>query len=130
MRIRKYKPEDAAAIDEIYERCHLGTFSRPDLSLVIGAAVVENEDGKIIGFGCLEIILEATMIMDTDIAVKERIDALRALIETGQFAALSKKFERFYVFPSDLHFAEILRKHFKFNNCAPIMCCELGDKNG
>jgi hypothetical protein len=124
MNIRKYRPEDAGKVDEIYDRCWLGTFGRPNLSHVLSAAVIE-DDGKVIAFGCLELMVEAVMIVDTDAPVDKRVEALTQLIETAKFVARDKTFERFYVFPSDSHFLGILMKHFEFKNSSPILSCEL-----
>ena len=124
MIIRKYKPEDAAAVDEIYERCHKGTFGRPNLSHVLSAAVIEDE-GKVIGFGCIEIIAEAVMVLDTDRSVQDRAEMLEQLIEAAKFIARDRTFERFYMFPSDEKFKDILINHFQMNTCSPILSCEL-----
>ena len=105
MIIRKYTKEDAAAVDEIYDNWHRGTFSRPNLSHVLSAAVIEDNDGKIVGFGCLEAILEAVMIIDGSLSMKDRGEVLRQLIDAAKFITDKNGFDRFYIFPSDEHFA-------------------------
>jgi hypothetical protein len=124
MIIRKYKPEDAPVVDEIYERCHKGTFGRPNLSHVLSAAVIEDE-GKVIGFGCIEIIAEAVMILDTDRSVQDRAEMLDQLLNVAKFIARERTFERFYMFPSDEKFIDILVNHFDMTKCSPILSCEL-----
>lgn len=122
--IRKYTPFDAAAIDEIYERCHKGTFGRPDLKHVVSGAVVEI-DNKIVGYGAIEIIAEGMMILDTDRSNRERVAILNELIASAMFIANHKDFKRFYIFPSDSSFMNILIKHYNFEKCSPILVCEL-----
>ena len=124
MIIRKYTPDDAAQVDEIYERCHKGTFGRPNLSHVLSAAVIEHE-GKVIGFGCIEIIAEAVMILDMDRSVQDRAEMLEQLIEVAKFIARDRTFERFYMFPSDDNFKQALINRFGMTNCSPLMSCEL-----
>lgn len=124
MIIRKYKPEDAEAIDEIYDRCHSGTFGQPNLDFVTSAAVVEL-DGKIIGSGFIEMIPEITIIIDTDISVRSRYRMLKELLETAKFVGREKNLERFYMFPSSTPYMEELIKHFNFKQCSPILVCEL-----
>jgi N-acetylglutamate synthase-like GNAT family acetyltransferase len=127
MIIRKYKPEDAAQVDEIFDRCHKGTFARPNLSHVVSAAVMEH-DGKIVGFGALEAILEAVMIIDLDLGVNERVEILRQLLDAARFITRDKGFERFYMFPSDEIFADVLVNRFGMSKCGPILNCELDEK--
>lgn len=122
--IRRYQPSDAAAVDEIYNRCHSGTFGRPNLNNVLTAAVVLSDD-VIIGFGCLEFIAEAVMIIDTDRRPADRITALKELINTAKFTIKDRPFDRFYIFPSDTKFEKILQKHFHMDKCTSILCCEV-----
>jgi len=126
MIIRKYKREDAGAVDEIFEKHHAGTFGRPNLSHVISAAVIER-DGKIVGFGAIEAILEAVMIIDLDLDVKERAEILRQLLDAAKFITRDKGFERFYIFPSDDIFKQVLVNKFNMNPCSPLLACELAE---
>jgi len=118
--IRKYIPSDAAAIDEIYNRCHKDTFNRPNLEHVLGAAIIEI-DGKIVGFGCLEVILEAVMIMDTDRPMRDRITVLKELFNVAEFKALDEGFDKYYMFPSDSNYTNLMIKHFKFEKCEQLL---------
>ena len=129
MIIRKYTPQDAKQIDEIYERCYKGTFGRPNLNHVLSAAVMESSDGKIVGFGALEAILEAVMIIDIDnLSVLERLEVLRQLLAAAELICKTKGFERFYMFPSDEIFKNALINRFGMNPCSPLLSCEL-DRN-
>jgi hypothetical protein len=124
MIIRKYTKDDAGAVDEIFDRCHRGNFNRPNLSHVLSAAVVE-VNGKIVGFGCLEAILEAVMIIDLDRSIIERVETLRQLLDAAKFITTDKGFERFYMFPSDESFKDMLINRFKMDTCSQILTCEV-----
>jgi len=134
MIIRKYTKDDASAVDEIFDKHHRGTFNRPNLSHVVSAAVMEANDGRIVGFGCLEAILEAVMIIDMDLSVAERIEVLRQLLNAAEFICRDKGFERFYMFPSDEIFADVLVNRFGMSKCSQILNRELdedvSDKKG
>ena len=125
MIIRKYTKDDAAAVDEIYDKHHRGTFGRPNLSHVLSAAVMESNDGKIVGFGCLEAILEAVMIIDMDLRVAERIEVLRQLLDAAKFITRDKGFDRFYTFPSNEIFMDFLIRRYNMNQCSALLTCEL-----
>lgn len=129
MRIRKYKPEDAGKVDEIYNRCHAGTFNLPNLNNTLDAAIVEI-DNKIAGFGCLEMMIEAVMIMDTDLTLRKRITVLKELFQVAKFRALDGGFTKYYMFPSDTNYMNLMIKHFKFEKCEPLLSVNLvrGDK--
>jgi len=124
IKIRRYTPADAVAVDEIYDRCHTGTFSRPNLSHVISSAVIEI-DGKIVAYGALEIFLEAIMIVDTDARLTHKVTALKELIELAKFSARDKLFDRFYMFPSSDTYMNSLIKHFGMRKCDPIISFDL-----
>jgi len=124
IKIRKYVSSDAGAVDEIYDRCHKDTFGRPDLSKVISSAIVEL-DGKIVGYGALETILEAMIIIDMDKSIDDRIAILNELIGAAKFISKDRKFKRFYMFPSGTQYQNFLKNRYDFKVCSTIMSCEL-----
>lgn len=125
MRCRYYQSVDAAAVDEIFERCH-GHFNRPRLTNCADAAVVEN-NGKIIAFGALELIAEATMILDNAIPKKLQVQALSELIKTADVQARIKGFSDVYASPDSNKFSAVLQKHFGFKPCSPFLILNLED---
>lgn len=126
LRIRDYKREDAAKIDEIYDRCHAGTFAIPDLNKVLASVVVEYED-RIVAYGANHTILESTMILDLDMPQAVKVSALKHLMFTAETAAKMNKYDRLYAFPSTMPFSNILEKHFCFDKTGPILVLQLED---
>jgi len=124
MIVRKYKPEDAIQIQEIYDKHHHGQFGIPKLDFVISSCVVEAND-KIVGFGALERFLEGTLILDLSLPLKEKLEILGHVIDSGKIAARLAGYERFYAFPSPNKFAHLLSKHFDFKACDDIYHLEV-----
>ena len=92
--------------------------------LMFSAAVIE-VNGKIVGFGCLEAILEAVMIIDLDRPVIERFETLRQLVDAAKWIVKDRGFERFYMFPSDSSFKDILVNRLGMDTCSEILTCEV-----
>jgi hypothetical protein len=128
MNVRVYRPSDAAKIDEIYNRCH-GHFNLPDLDKCIGRAIIEHED-KIIGFGCLQTLIEAQIIIDNQIPKRLQIHAIRNLFDTAQAVARIKGYNDIYAFPDTTPYSEILKKHFKFRSTGEFLIHNLEEVDG
>jgi|SRR5215510_8061233 len=120
MRIRNYRSSDAQKVDEIYVRCH-GHFALPDLRHCINLAVVEDDDQNIVAFGSFELIPELTLVLDTDKPKKDQVKALKELLIAGDFCAGLHGFNEVYAFPDSSPYAEILKKHFNFEDGQPIL---------
>jgi len=126
MKIRAYNSNDAHKIDEIYSRCH-GHFALPDLNHCLNLAVVEDDNGEIIAFGAFELIPELTLVLDTDKSKKDQVKALKELLIAGDFVANLHSFSSVYCFPDSTPYAEILKKHFGFENGNPILVKKVND---
>lgn len=119
MKVRSYRSEDAAQIDEIYERCG-HNHARPKLDKLIGSVVIEN-DGKIIAFGALQAIPEASIILDTDVPHKVKVQALKECLRAAFFSAALNGFDEIYAFTAKDGFDKTLQHHFDFEPAEPIL---------
>lgn len=118
MIVRKYYPEDAQQIQEIYDKHHHNKFGLPRLDRSIATCVVE-KDNMILGFGALELYIEATMILDLGLSLKNKLAVLRHIIQCGEVATKLHGYDRFYASPSPDKFAHLLARHFDFVKCDP-----------
>lgn len=114
LEIRRYRPEDAAKIDEIYERCN-SHFNRPDLNHCLELAVILL-DGKIVACGAFQVIPEVILILDNEIPKRKQVEALKMLLGAGEEIAKLYDFPEFYAFSEDDKFSDILKKHFEFDD--------------
>lgn len=119
MIVRSYRSSDAAAIDEIYERCGHG-HDRPNLDKVIGAVVIE-ADGVIIGFGALEAIPEVSLIMDIEVSYRYKVEALKEIADALLLILKLNNFKSVYAFSARDGFDKVLQRHFDFEPCVPIL---------
>jgi hypothetical protein len=119
LNVRRYRPEDAAAVDEIYQRCH-GHFALPKLDHCVDTAVVEF-DGKIIAFGALHVLLETTLVLDTDAPQRVKVQALKELIRAALLSAGLNGFDEIYCFPDSNTYSNSLQQHFNFEPAQPLL---------
>lgn len=124
MIVRKYKPEDAQQIQEIYDKHHHGKFGVPRLDRSISTCVVE-KNNVILGFGALEKYIEGTMILDLSLPLKSKLEVLKHIIDCGEVATNLEGYERFYISPSSDKFAHLLARHFNFKKCEPYYYLEV-----
>ena len=113
LQLRKFNLSDVQSVEGIYKKFHFGKFSVPRLDKTIYAGVVE-EDNKIIGYGALENIVQATMILDLGARTKSKHEVLTKLVDAAKIVSLINGYDSVYVTPSDDKFKEILIKHFNF----------------
>lgn len=126
LEVRRYNPEtDAKAVDEIYERCH-GHFNIPWFRHCVELAVVVMDD-SIIAFGAFELIPEVTLILDKDVPKRYQAMALDKLLDAGETVAKLYDYNEIYAFPDTKGYAEILKKHYNFKDCDPILIKRFND---
>ena len=80
MEVRDVLPSDFGDLENIH-KANGDHFQLPDLSspLVIVKKAILNEEGKVIGFGCVKIMGEALMSLSPDLSPIERMRAMEAL---------------------------------------------------
>lgn len=88
---------------------------RPSLDHTFAHRVAEHE-GKVIAFGWLQTIVEATIILDQKSKWKFR--ALTEILDHGKFEAAKAGFDQVHAFSKDPRFSAILKKHFGFKNAS------------
>jgi hypothetical protein len=126
MKIRPYKPSDAAIIDEIYSRSDRN-FRLPDLYHCPKLAVIENDEGQVIGLGAIQMLPELVLVIDTDRPNREKVEALKGLMRLGIQLATADGFNEVYAFPDSKSYAGVLQKHFNFEECNPLLIKRIDD---
>lgn len=84
-----------------------------DLNNTFAHRVAENE-GKIVAFGWLQLIVEANVIWD--IKDRNKFEALKLILRDGKLEAKKTGFDQVHAFPKDSRFSEILKKHYDFRD--------------
>jgi hypothetical protein len=126
MKIRRYLPSDAEVIDNIYQRSDRD-FNLPDLQHCLEVVIIENDEGKVIGLGAIQLLPELVLVLDTDRPQKEKVKALKELILAGELVAESHNFTEVYAFPDSNMYAGVLKKHFNFEDCNPLLIKRIDD---
>lgn len=114
IQLRESRNTDADALSEIYTTHYKDQFSL-DLSNSF-ASILASNGSHVIGFGWLEIQVEATVILDLNSSHREKFEALKRIIAHGSQVASDNGFKQMHVFTKDDKFTGILTKHLDFQN--------------
>lgn len=104
---RKANAGEIAAILEQYN-CTIDT---DHLSMML---VAEDDDGKVIGVCSLVTLLEGAFLLNKATPKRQRLTAMKLLIETGSTAAKSLGYDIVHGFVEDKLVERTLRKKFNF----------------
>lgn len=75
---------------------------------------VVDADGKISAYGAVKMFAEAVLVLDNSESVRNKIKALRDLMNCAIFETKKAKISELHVFTSDESFANVLKNHFEF----------------
>lgn len=100
---------------EFYETEFVFPFDGPNK--LLDKYVIENDDGEIIIFGALEVVVEGIVITNKGIDIKERREAFYKLLQCLQFSAKNNNFDTFHLSAQDKKWANHLIKKFGFKPC-------------
>lgn len=112
MIIRETRPSDFADVIKLYDQRDI----KPDFTHVASKIVAE-EGGKIIGFGDVRTLLEATILIDTAVSKRRAVEATKKIIEVGVDTAKVLRYDSIHAFVTVENFEQILAKHFGFRPC-------------
>lgn len=112
MRIRGASGRDIHAIDKLFKESNF----KLDLNHLELLIVAENEDGDIVGAGSLVTLIEATFVMDKTFRVRERVEAMKGIIQAGTDFTKSLKYDIMHGFVQDPAVVKSLKKHFDFQD--------------
>jgi len=104
---------DLEKIQALYTKHHANNFDLPSLSNIVTEAIVERDD-RIIAAGTVKLMAEATMILDKDASLADKVFSFRALMEAAIKISRSKGLEELHVFSRDEKFMGHLYSHFGF----------------
>lgn len=116
MNLRKLLSTDIPIIDWIWRTFHRGKFGIPSLKNVIADRVVV-EGNQILAYGMVKSYAEAVMILDLNLSVRDRVEALKLLMADAEKTAKLAGIEQLQVFVQNENFKNILMDHFGFKPC-------------
>jgi hypothetical protein len=108
---------DLPLIDRIWKKHHKAGFGIPGASHIVTQGVVES-GSNIIAYGQVKAFCEAILVLDLDAEQREKILAIRKLMEIAIMDSTKQGFEQLHVFVHNPEFAKILKKHFGFQPCS------------
>lgn len=124
MRIRRPRKEDSDKIEKIANRYE---FVLPNK--FHSAAVIE-ENNEVIAFGMIRLILDAIMVVENG-SKRDIVESLNLLMQCAVIDAVNLGHNEVHVFVRDRKFADILKKHFKFEEVEGIsLFLKLGENDG
>lgn len=114
IQLRESRKDDTGQLVEIYESFYANQFPL-DFSNSF-AHILASDGNRIIGFGWLELQVEASIILDLNSRPRDKFEAATKIIGHGELVAASKGFKQMHAFPKDRKFTNILKKHLHFND--------------
>lgn len=126
MFLRGYKSADAGKINRIWISHHMDNFGIPRNDEHIVTQGVIEADGEAIAYGMVKLFAEAIMVLDLNASQRQKVEAMKLLMEAAVAEAKSKGLEQMHVFVKRPSLADILRKHFSFVDCSgDALVCRL-----
>lgn len=132
MEIRYLEPRDHAQIKYIYDEFFKDMEYVDFYKNFHCAFVVENEDGRIIAVGGLRPIVEAVVLTDKDMSIRDRREALLRIFEGVKYAAEKLNEPEIHVFAWDPSYITHLvsRMGFKCVEQNKVLTYSIGKSNG
>lgn len=109
---RNFRTDDIAPIDDIFNR--QSRFGVPSLNNLIQNATLEDENGKVVGYGCIKLFAEGSLLLDPDESKKVKAESVREAVRLMILFAKDAGLETLYVIGSTENFSQILRNKYGF----------------
>lgn len=113
MELRRPKTEDLETLRKLHEPFK-DQFKFPDFSLLSSIYVAVDEDDKILGFGSVQPIFEAVLVLDLSASVDERLLALDMLESRAEFELKTQGISQIHAFVQLPLFENLLKNRFEF----------------
>lgn len=98
---------DLERIDEIYRKFYADDYGLPSLDHTIGNGVIERS-GEIIAFGMVRLFPEAIIVTDQDAVLRDRVGAIKLLLEEAGKCCSARKYEELVAKTLDSKFYSFL----------------------
>jgi len=108
---KEFSARDIDEIDKIYSKQPL--LGIPSLSYNIKNATLLKED-KVVGYGTIKLFAEGFLILDSDLGLRDKCEAVREALKTMILFARDAGLEQLFVISNDNGFSRILRNKYGF----------------
>lgn len=115
MNIRRPTVEELPKLRGIH-KAFQNEFKFPNLSLISSIYVIVNDKDEILGFGAIQPIFEAIVVLDQVKSVDERLLALDMLQARADFEMKSQGIDQLHVFVQNTQFGNLIKKRFGYKN--------------
>jgi N-acetylglutamate synthase-like GNAT family acetyltransferase len=119
---------DVMRIDDIFKRQpELGV---PSLNNVIAnASIIDEESGKLIGYGVIKLFAEGVLILDHSVSKKDKAKSVKIALDKCIQSAKDAGLEYLYVISNMDSYTAVLRNRFGFSECTgALLMKDLRDK--
>lgn len=108
---RAFQLEDISGIDDIYNK--QSEFGVPSLeNVIVNSTLIDEETGKIVGYGAVKIFAEAILLLDPEMKKKEKVQAVREAMKTAIVFSKDAGIEYLYLIANNEGFSKTLRKSY------------------
>jgi hypothetical protein len=112
IKLRSLAESDIITLDKLWQE-HWSNQTLPGLkNRVIDA--VAHDDGRIIGYGQVKLFAEAMLFLDPTARKRDRVQALKLLMEEAERGVNKAGLEDIYIFIKDPDFAVLIAERYGF----------------
>lgn len=111
IQIKEFSARDIEPIDEIFRKDPV--LGIPSLSYNLKNATLIKED-KVVGYGTIKLFAEGFLILDSDLGLKDRCQAVREALKTMILYARDAGLEQLFVISTLDGYSRILRNKYGF----------------
>lgn len=108
---KEFSERDIDEIDKIHSKSAI--LGIPSLSYNLKNATLLKED-RIIGYGTIKLFAEGFLILDSDLGLKDKCEAVREALKTMILYARDAGLEQIFVISNSTNYSRILRNKYGF----------------
>jgi len=109
------EPPDILKLDKLWQE-HWSDTSLPSRKdRVVDALAIDEESGRIIGYGQVKLFAEAQLFLDPTARKRDRVAALKLLMEEAHRGLHKSGLDDLYIFIKDPDFAVLIARRYGFH---------------
>lgn len=115
MILRRPTPEELPRLRELHKQRD-NEFKFPDIELLSSIYVVCDDDNKILGFGAIQPIFEAIIVLDEKLGMDTRLMSFNQLLARADHEMKSQGIDSLHAFVQDRKFYNLLKNKYDFKD--------------
>ena len=120
---REFRFSDISDIDRVFKNQNICNRIPSLANTIINSTLEDSETGEIVGYGVVNIFVEATMVLDSSLTRREKVIGFRELMRLAILYCKDAGVELLYASSTISSFRKILCKKYGFDNVPGALLC-------